>query len=82
MTNEQYTSTTGLRTKEFINWWFRFFKIPLSESATAENKIIQLVLRKIEYKASIMPGVAYIFDFFARKNFKIGLATSSPPALI
>lgn len=82
MTNEQYTSTTGLRTKEFINWWFRFFKIPLSESATAENKIIQLVLQKIEYKASIMPGVAYIFDFFARKNFKIGLATSSPPALI
>jgi len=82
MTNEQYISTTGLRTKEFINWWFRYFNIPLSESTKAENKIVERVLHKIEYKATIMPGVSYIFDFFARKNFKIGLATSSPPALI
>jgi beta-phosphoglucomutase-like phosphatase (HAD superfamily) len=29
-----------------------------------------------------MPGVHHNFDFFVKKNFKIGLATSSPPALI
>jgi sugar-phosphatase len=29
-----------------------------------------------------MPGVPHIFDFFASKQFKIGLATSSPPSLI
>jgi len=28
------------------------------------------------------PFGPYIFDFFTRKSFKIGLATSSPPALI
>ena len=29
-----------------------------------------------------MPGVAHIFNFFLERNFKIGLATSSPPELI
>ena len=29
-----------------------------------------------------MPGVQYIFNFFLERNFKIGLASSSPLALI
>ena len=29
-----------------------------------------------------MPGLGYIFDFFHKKQFKIGLATSSPQELI
>lgn len=82
MTNEQYNSSVGLRTKEFVHWWFTYFKIPLTESLNAENKIVELVLQKIEHKARILPGVAHIFEFFAKKNFKIGLATSSPQSLI
>ena len=82
MTGEQYNSSVGLRTKEFVHWWFTFFKIPLTEAVAAENKIIELVLKKIEEKAAILPGVAYAFDFFAKKEFKIGLATSSPQSLI
>ena len=82
MTNEQYNSSVGLRTREFIHWWFTYFKIPLSESLNAENKIVELVLQKIEHKGRILPGVAHIFEFFANKEFKIGLATSSPQSLI
>ncbi len=82
MTEEQYKSTTGLRTKEFVQWWFQYFNIGNSELKRAEEKIVELVLLKIEEKGKIMPGVPYIFDFFQRKSFKIGLATSSPPALI
>mgnify|MGYP001627371959 FL=1 len=82
MTEEQYKSTTGLRTKEFVQWWFQYFNIGNSELKRAEEKIVELVLHKIEKKGKIMPGVPYIFDFFQRKSFKIGLATSSPPALI
>lgn len=82
LTEEQYKTTTGLRTKEFVHWWFSQFNIGHAELARAEKQIVYSVLDKIERKGSIMPGVPYIFDFFARKSFRIGLATSSPPALI
>lgn len=82
LTEEQYKTTTGLRTKEFVHWWFSYFNIGEAELARAEKQIVYNVLDKIERKGTILPGVAYIFEFFTRKSFKIGLATSSPPALI
>jgi sugar-phosphatase len=82
LTDAMYTSTTGLRTKEFVQLWFDYFKIDQKFAAEAEKKIVEGVLKRIEDKASIMPGVPHIFDFFASKQFKIGLATSSPPSLI
>lgn len=82
LTEEQYKTTTGLRTKEFVQWWFGYYQIGESEHARAEKKIVQSVLKKIENQAQVMPGLAYIFDFFHKKNFKIGLATSSPQELI
>ena len=82
LTEEQYTSTTGLRTKEFVQWWFRYYQIGEQEHSKAEKRIVQSVLTKIEHQATIMPGLGYIFDFFYKKQFKIGLATSSPQELI
>lgn len=82
LTDAMYTSTTGLRTKEFVQLWFDYFKIDQKFAAEAEKTIVEGVLKRIEDKASIMPGVPHIFDFFATKQFKIGLATSSPPSLI
>ena len=82
LTEEQYNSTTGLRTKEFVQWWFNYFNIGDTELKVVEKKIVDLVLQKIESTGNMMPGVPYIFDFFHKRNFKIGLATSSPPELI
>jgi len=82
LTEEQYKTTTGLRTKEFTQWWFAHFNIANDELAMAEEKIVQNVLYKIEHKGKMMPGVDHIFDFFLKRDCKIGLATSSPPALI
>ena len=82
LTEEQYTSTTGLRTKEFVQWWFRYYQIGEQEHSKAEKRIVHSVLTKIEHQATIMPGLGYIFDFFYKKQFKIGLATSSPQELI
>lgn len=82
LSEEQYRSTTGLRTKEFVQWWFTYYNIGNDELVKAEKRIVHAVLNKIERSGKIMPGVKYIFDFFAKKKFKVGLATSSPPALI
>jgi len=82
LTEEQYKTTTGLKTKEFIHWWFDYFNIGEEEFVKAEKKIVELVLQKVADKGNIMPGVGYIFDFFVTRNFKIGLASSSPQELI
>jgi len=82
LTHQQYISTTGLRTKEFVDQWFGFFGISKDKSAEAEQRIITTVLKKIETRGVIMPGVEHIINFFFQKGFKIGLATSSPPELI
>ncbi|MBX2930460.1 MAG: hexitol phosphatase HxpB [Chitinophagaceae bacterium] len=82
LSDEQYNATTGLRTREFVQWWFRQFNIGDEELAKAEKNIIQLVIENVQQNPVIMPGVHYIIDFFHQKKFKIGLATSSPQELI
>lgn len=82
LTTEQYMSTTGLRTKEFLAHWFSYFGLPETEIEAAEKNVVKLVLKLVQQKGKRMPGVDYIFNFFAERNFKIGLASSSPPELI
>ena len=82
LSEDQYKTTTGLRTKEFVQYWFAYFNIGNEEETNAEKMIIESVLNKIGNKGKILPGVTYIFEYFSKKECKIGLATSSPPALI
>jgi HAD superfamily hydrolase (TIGR01509 family) len=82
LTTQQYASTTGLRTKEFLMHWFRYFNLPEKEINDAEEKVVELVVKLVAQKGTPMPGVQHIFHFFLERNFKIGLASSSPPALI
>ena len=82
LTTEQYVSTTGLRTKEFLAYWFRHFNLPEAEIASAETIVVTEVIKIKKKKGHPMPGVQHIFNFFVDRNFKIGLASSSPPELI
>jgi sugar-phosphatase len=82
LTPEQYVTTTGLRTKEFLDHWFRYFSLPQAAVDNAETIIINEVIKLVQQKGKPMPGVQYIFNFFLERNFKIGLASSSPPELI
>lgn len=82
LTEDQYAITTGLRSKEFVAHWLAQFNVPTSEFSRAEQKMIDLALNYIDKDATLMPGVEHIFQFFLQKDFKIGLATSSPTALI
>ena len=82
LTTQQYSSTTGLRTKEFLAYWFRHFNLPEAEIAHAETIVVNEVIKLVQQKGKPMPGVQHIFNFFLERNFKVGLASSSPPALI
>jgi HAD superfamily hydrolase (TIGR01509 family) len=78
MSLADFASTTGLRTMEFVLWWLRDYKFDDTELEKVSKKIIDLVIEKISLKGKAMPGLAYILDFFVQRNFKIGIATSSP----
>ena len=82
LTDEQYAITTGLRSKEFVTHWLLQHKIPSTEFNRVEEKIIQLALDLIDKDATLMPGVEHVFEFFMKRDFKMGLATSSPTELI
>lgn len=82
LTPEEYASTTGLRTSEFVAWWLKDYNFGNDELDRAAKKIIDLVIAKTRQKGSALPGVPHIIDFFHQRKFKIGLATSSPLALV
>lgn len=82
ITAEQYTTTTGMRIKEFVLYWFAKNNIPPQNAVKAEEDIIQLVIEKVSTKARPMPGLEHIFNFFISRRYKIGLASSSPLSLI
>jgi sugar-phosphatase len=74
----QYHHTTGLRTPEWLDYWFGFFGIDKQGIAAAGAALHANVYEKIRAKANGMPGVRQILDFFQARQFRIGLATSSP----
>ncbi|MGG9961410.1 hexitol phosphatase HxpB [Ferruginibacter sp. SUN106] len=82
LTPQQYATTTGLRTKEFITHWFNHFKIPLQEADIIEKDLIDKVIELVLQKGKPMPGLSHIFNFFIDRNFKTGIASSSPRNLI
>ncbi|HUR12412.1 MAG TPA: hexitol phosphatase HxpB [Flavitalea sp.] len=82
LTDEQYHSSTGLRTKEWVDLWFTHFGIDPIYSGQAESTIVSKALEKIGANGKGMSGVDYLFNFFTNKEMKIGLASSSPVALI
>jgi sugar-phosphatase len=82
LTNDQYHASTGLRTNEWINHWFTHFNINKVNAAEAEKAIIEKAMDKITARGQAMPGVQHVLKFFKDQRFKIGLASSSPMALI
>ena len=82
LTQQQYATTTGLRSKEFVAFWLHQFNVPVSQNEIVEKRIIELALELIDKEVTLMPGVEHVFEFFLQQNFKMGLASSSPMELI
>lgn len=82
LTPADHAATMGLRTSEFVTWWLRDYNFEKPELDKAANNIIDVVNEKIKRKARVLPGVHYIINFFKERQFKIGLATSSPMLIV
>lgn len=82
LTTEQYQSSTGLRTREWITHWFSFFGVDIRFGDDAVERIINKAIDKISLHGIIMPGVTEVLELLKSKNFTIGLATSSPMGLV
>lgn len=82
LTDEQYAITTGLRTREFTEWWLSKHNIHEGEYPIVEDLILKSVMDKVSKRGLVMPGVDHILDFFKELNFKIGIASSSSEELI
>jgi sugar-phosphatase len=79
---EQYVETTGLRTKEFLQHWFGVFDIDHAHIPTAEKEITDLVIAKVMDSGTMMEGVEETMELVKQSALKVGLASSSPLALI
>ncbi len=79
---EQHITTTGLRTREFVHWWFQHFSISENEEPKAEDLILNRVMQLVDENCEMMPGVEHVFNLFYSLHFKIGIASSSPESLI
>lgn len=82
LSQDEYNTSTGLRTKEFLHYWFNYFNIPLLDLAETERKITELVIEKVKQKGEAMDGAHYAIQLVQSLGLKIGLASSSPLNLI
>ncbi|MCO5238983.1 MAG: hexitol phosphatase HxpB [Chitinophagaceae bacterium] len=82
LTGEQYHTTRGLRTEEWITYWLHYGKINPAHIPGAVELTIRKAIEKIDARAIPMPGVQEIFALFKEHRYKIGLATSSPMTVV
>jgi mannitol-1-/sugar-/sorbitol-6-/2-deoxyglucose-6-phosphatase len=82
LSNEQYQSSTGLRTPEWIDHWFSFFGIDKKHAPDAIKTIESTAISKIKDNGEALPGVDYIMEFFKERQLTLAVASSSPMELI
>lgn len=82
ITAEEYATTTGMRVKEFVLYWFARNGVAAEAAGRAEAEIVQRVTEKVMQKGLPKPGLEHIFNFFIDRKYKLGLASSSPMSLI
>jgi sugar-phosphatase len=82
LTTEQYHSSTGLRTEEWIEHWFHHFSIDMAHAPAAVETIINKAIELIDAHGEAMEGVEHAIRICEEQNLLLGLATSSPLLLV
>ncbi|MFM2138016.1 MAG: hexitol phosphatase HxpB [Bacteroidota bacterium] len=82
LTEAQYHSSTGLRTEEWIEHWFRYFGIGMDAAPAAVEMILEKARQKIGQQGVPFPGIESVMELLRGRGLRIGLATSSPASLV
>ena len=82
LTPELYAHSVGLRTKEFVDYWFRRYELNPENATHTIEAIHETVVEKIRLRGEAMPGVYDVLEHVRVKGLSVGLATSSPSSLI
>jgi sugar-phosphatase len=82
MNEQAYAATIGLRTREFLHHWFTIHHVNLELIPTYETEITSRVIELVSAEGLLMPGAQASLEFFRKRGFSIGLATSSPMELV
>ena len=77
-----YATTIGLRTKEFLQHWFRLYGVDPALAGPTEADITSRVIELLGAEGRMMPGVTHSLALFRDRGFRVGLATSSPMSLV
>ena len=82
VTIETIQQTTGLRIDQCVDYWYH--KAPWADydNAKVSNAIVDKVAEEIRQTGKPMSGVQQAMAYCQAKGLKVGLATSSPTALI
>jgi sugar-phosphatase len=79
---EAYATTIGLRTREFLDHWFRLYGVDHALAPQTEDQITGRVINLVRSQGELMPGVEASLALFRNHGFRVGLATSSPLELV
>jgi beta-phosphoglucomutase-like phosphatase (HAD superfamily) len=74
----QYHHTTGLRTPEWLDYWFGYFGIDKQSDSRRRRRLHANVFEKIRLKPNRCPASMRCSTSSNQNSFQIGLATSSP----
>lgn len=74
--------TVGMRIDEVVRYWHARYPWKGGSLATLQADILAEVSAKIVARGQTMPGVEEVLELFSRSGWRIGLASSSPLALI
>jgi mannitol-1-/sugar-/sorbitol-6-/2-deoxyglucose-6-phosphatase len=81
-TEEDCRRTTGMRFKEVVQHWFNHHNITHSTPTQLSDNVINNLIGLIKRDGKAMEGAVELLEFLRKKEFPLGLATSSDHILI
>lgn len=81
-TEEDCRKTTGMRFREVVEVWVKYFKMEDVNPIKLENEVLDILITLIETEGKPIPGALDVLNYARNKGLKIGLATSSSERLM
>lgn len=82
LTIDDCLKTTGLPTKDVLEYWFKIKPWTNKSLDQVSNELTESVKLKIMEKGRLMPYALDLLEYLKSKNIKIGLASASPLDII